>query len=269
MVHQVPVWSDNLVWLLVCEARGEAAAVDGPEAGPVLEACERLGVRLSTILNTHTHRDHVGINHELGAEALSGMRVIGPRSKRAEIPGLSEAVEDGSEFELFGVKMKAILTEGHIDGHTSYACDGAVFTGDCMFVAGCGYLFDGPPSKMNRSLERLACLPPETLVFCAHEYTQDNLRFAWTVDGENQALADRIRDVWRLRAEGRSTVPTRIELERATNPFVRADQAALRDAALAQFPGRALDSRAEVFAALRELKDGKAYKDLGDTHLPL
>lgn len=267
-VHQVPAWQDNLVWLVASPSRAEAAAVDGPEAAPVLEACERLGLRLTTILNTHTHPDHIGLNAALG-DRLRSMRVVGPRARADEIPGLTEGVEDGDRFELFGETVRVMLTEGHIDGHVSYLLGEALFCGDTLFGAGCGYLFDGPPRKMFDSLTRLARLPEETLVFCAHEYTQDNLRFAWSVDGDNEALAERIRETWRIRGEGASSVPSTIGLERRTNPFLRADARSIRAAVAAGFPDRALDDAAEIFAATRALKDRKDYRALPDAELPV
>lgn len=265
--HQVPAWRDNFIWLLVSRARGEAAAVDGPEAGPALEACARLGVQLTTILNTHTHPDHVGLNADL--PNLAELRVVGPARKADEVPGLTEPVDEGDRFELFGVPVQVLLTEGHIDGHVSFVLEGAVFAGDTMFGAGCGYLFDGPPEKMFHSLERLAALPPDTRVFCAHEYTQDNLRFAWTVEPDNEALAERIRETWRVRRGGASTVPSTIELERATNPFLRSKSPTIRSKVAEAFPDRPLNEPVEVFAATRALKDRKDYRAFSDADLPL
>lgn len=266
-VHQVPAWQDNFIWLVVSKARGEAAAVDGPEAAPALDACRALGVRLTTILNTHTHPDHVGINHALGD--LSSIRVVGPKRKAADVPGLDEPVDEGDALELFGVPVKVMLTEGHIDGHVSYALDGAVFCGDTLFAAGCGYLFDGPPVKMHDSLQRLSALPDDTRVFCAHEYTQDNLRFAWSVEPDNEALRDRIRAAWAVRARGESTVPSTIGLEKATNPFLRPYSTTIRRTVAEAFPGRELATDADVFAATRALKDEKTYRERGDDVLPL
>jgi hydroxyacylglutathione hydrolase len=252
---------------VVSKARGEAAAVDGPEAAPALDACRALGVRLTTILNTHTHPDHVGINHALGD--LSSIRVVGPKRKAADVPGLDEPVDEGDALELFGVPVKVMLTEGHIDGHVSYALDGAVFCGDTLFAAGCGYLFDGPPVKMHDSLQRLSGLPDDTRVFCAHEYTQDNLRFAWSVEPDNEALRDRIRAAWAVRARGESTVPSTIGLEKATNPFLRPYSTTIRRTVAEAFPGRELATDADVFAATRALKDEKTYRERGDDVLPL
>ncbi|MCB9675101.1 MAG: hydroxyacylglutathione hydrolase [Alphaproteobacteria bacterium] len=268
-VHQIPVASDNLVWLLVSHARGEAAVVDGPpDAGPVLALCERLGVALTTVLNTHTHWDHIGVNQDLEKRGLlAGMRVVGAAAKRAEVPGITEAVGEGDTFELFGVPVRVMLTEGHIDGHVSYVVDGAVFCGDTLFAGGCGYLFDGPPAKMARSLQRLCELPGDTLVCCAHEYTEDNLRFAWMVEPDNAALAERIRRVWAIRADGGCSVPSTIEEERATNPFVRGGSPTLV-AKVRELGSLASDDYVTVFAATRALKDAKRHREV-ELHLPL
>lgn len=267
-VHQIPAWTDNFIWLIVSKARQEAAAVDGPEAGPALEACQRLGVRLTTILNTHTHHDHIGINRDLGTK-LGDLRVVGSKAKAEDVPGLTEAVNEGSVFDLFGVPVRVMLTEGHIDGHVSYVVGGAVFCGDTLFGAGCGYLFDGPPKKMHDSLRRLGDLPAETHVFCAHEYTQDNLRFAWSVEPDNLDLAERIRAAWTRRAAGGSTIPSSIGLERATNPFMRTGSPTIRARLRAALPDYPLERDDQVFAATRALKDRKDYRARGDDGLPL
>lgn len=269
-IHQVPVWQDNLVWIAVETATGEAAAVDGPDAEAVLAYCAAHGVRLTTILNTHTHMDHVGINHDLARRgALSGLRVLGPRRAADAVPGLTDPVDEGSTATIGGVEGCVMLTEGHIDGHVSYVFDDVLFCGDTLFAGGCGYLFDGPPSKMHESLTRLAALEPETRVCCAHEYTEDNLRFAFSVEPDNAGLIERIRRVWALRAEGRSAVPSTIAEERATNPFLRHGSPALRERVAAAMPDRALDSAEAIFAATRALKDRNDFRAIPDSALPL
>ena len=190
-VHQIPAWEDNLIWLLVDPTTRQATAVDGPEAAPVLDYCQRRGLDLCGILNTHTHRDHIGINQALAADGtLHGMRVVGCRTRADDIPGITESVDEGDTIEVGETDALILRTEGHIDGHLCYVFDGAVFCGDTMFGAGCGYLFDGPPAKMLNSLQRLAQLPDDTRVCCAHEYTEDNLRFAWMLEPDNAALAE-------------------------------------------------------------------------------
>lgn len=269
-VHQVPVWQDNLVWLLVDPAAETAAAIDGPEAGPVLRYLEARGLRLGAIFNTHTHADHIGINAELKkAGALTGLQVYGPDRARDEVPGLTHPVKDGDTVHFEGTAGRVLLTEGHIDGHVSYVLEDVLFCGDTLFGGGCGYLFDGPPAKMHDSLTRLAELPEQTKVCCAHEYTQDNLRFAWSIDSENEALAQRIQQVWAQRERGECTVPSTIAIERATNPFLRHQVPKLRARVQAAFPDRHLDTPGEVFAATRALKDRKDYQRLTDADLPL
>jgi hydroxyacylglutathione hydrolase len=168
-----------------------------------------------------------------------------------------------------GVDGHVLLTEGHLDGHVSYIFEDVLFCGDTLFGAGCGYLFDGPPSAMHESLQRLAQLEDGTRVCCAHEYTEDNLRFAWSVEPSNSALRDRIQSTWAIRAQGKSSVPSTIGVERATNPFIRVHSAELRGQLKAEMPELRLDDDAAVFAATRALKDGKAYKTIGDAALPL
>jgi len=269
-VHQVPAAEDNLVWLVECVASGEVAAVDGPSAKETLAYCDANGLKLTTILNTHTHPDHVGINRDLGRRGLlEGMRVVGFSGRPADIPGLTEGVDEGSVVMLGAVEGRVLRTEGHIDGHISFLFGDVLFCGDTLFTAGCGYLFDGPPETMHASLERLALLPAETRVCCAHEYTQDNLRFAWSVEPGNADLAQRIRSTWEARSRGECVVPSTIGLERRTNPFLRTQSSEVRASVAAAWSGRELATGAEVFAATRELKDRKDYRLLGEDALPL
>lgn len=268
-VHQIPAATDNLVWLVVTRD-GEAAAVDGPDAGAVLEYCERNGFRLTAILNTHTHGDHVGINRDLEKRGLlADLRVVGPRRAARDVPGLKEPVDDGDTFHFGGVEGQVLLTEGHLNGHVSFVMDGLLFCGDTLFGAGCGYLFDGPPEKMHASLTRLSKLPGDTLVCCAHEYTQDNLRFAYSVEPDNQDLRERLRSAWQVRGRGESTLPSTIELERRTNPFLRHGSAPLVERVRRAMPDRRLESPEEIFAATRALKDQKHYRSIPDTELPV
>jgi len=269
-VHQVPDASDNLVWIARCTATGTAAVIDGPGAKAALAYCEAAGFGLDAVFNTHTHHDHIGINlglRKLGR--LDGLRVVGSASRSDDIPGLTEPVRAGDTVRLGEVEGRVLLTEGHLDGHISFVFGEVVFCGDTLFAGGCGYLFDGPPEKMFDSLMTLAALAPSTRVCCAHEYTQDNLRFAWSVEPDNPALAERIRAVWATRSEGRCTVPSTIAEERATNPFLRPGSASIRRAVSAAFPERDLSTHAAVFAATRALKDTKAYRTLTDDSLPL
>jgi len=268
-VHQIPASRDNLVWLLVAPGTREAAVVDGPDAAGTLAYCEAHGLTLTTILNTHTHGDHVGINRDLARRGrLDGLRVVGPARAAAAVPGLTEPVDEGDAVDFGGVTGRVLLTEGHIDGHVSYLFEDALLCGDTLFAGGCGYLFDGPPAKMHQSLERLATLPGETRVCCAHEYTLDNLRFAWTVEPGNAALAARIGEVRAIRAAGGATVPSTIAVERATNPFLRHASGELRDNVAAAWPGRACETPEQIFTLTRALKDRRDYKAVPDEELP-
>ena len=269
-IHQIPSWQDNLIWLMVSTESGEAAAVDGPEAESVLAYCKTNDFRLTTIFNTHTHGDHVGINHELQRRGLlADIRVVGPARAASAVPGITELVDEGDSVAFGGATARVLLTEGHINGHISFVFGDVLFCGDTLFAGGCGYLFDGPPEKMYASLHRLQSLDGTTRVCWAHEYTQDNLRFAWSVEPDNEALAERIRVVWPLRAAGGCTVPSTIADECATNPFLRWHSETLKQHVAEQMPGTRLDSAVNIFAATRALKDKKNYRRLADDVLPL
>ena len=265
-VHGIPAAQDNIIWAIVSRESNEAAFVDGPDAAPALEFLEREGLKLRAILNTHTHFDHIGINQALDARGLlKGVDVYGAASREGEIPGLNHPLEDGDAFELFGARFDVMLTEGHIDGHLSYLVDGLVFTGDTLFGAGCGYLFDGPPEKMHASLTRLAALPDTTLVFPAHEYTEDNLRFAHSVEPDNEALIARIREDFARRGRGECTLPSSVLMERKTNPFLRHHSATLiENVAGAMGVDRGAPPE-KIFAATRALKDRKDYRALPES----
>ncbi len=253
-VHAVTAATDNYCWLLADSETGDVVVVDGPEAAPVLKFVESRGWRLVSIWNTHTHGDHIGINQELLASKLT---VVGPLG----CPGLTRLVDEGDRIPFADVEALVWRTEGHLKGHLSFVLPGAVFCGDTLFAGGCGYLFGGDAPAMFRSLMRLASLPPETRVCCAHEYTWDNLKFAWSVEPENRALAERIRSVRALRAEGRGEVPSTIALEQATNPFLRPGSPEIR----ARVAGASFEA---VFAATRAWKDQKEYRSIEDDAMP-
>ncbi|MCF8483198.1 MAG: hydroxyacylglutathione hydrolase [Rhodospirillum sp.] len=249
-IHQIPVLSDNYIYLVRCQATGACAVVDPAEAEPALDKARELGWTITHILNTHHHFDHTGGNEAI--KAATGATVIGYGPDANRIPGIDRTVVDGDRIMLGGARAEVIATPGHTSGHVSYwfPASHALFCGDTLFSAGCGRLFEGTASQMWASLSRLRDLPAETLIFCAHEYTQSNITFALTVDPRNQALRDRAIEVDTLRAEGNPTIPSFLGQERAFNPFLRADKADFQ-AALSMAGADPVD----VFATTRLKKD--------------
>ncbi|MBV8971887.1 MAG: hydroxyacylglutathione hydrolase [Sphingomonadaceae bacterium] len=219
-VVQVPVLSDNYVYL--AHDGDETAVIDPAVAEPVLAAAAARGWRITQILNTHWHPDHVGAN--LAIKEATGCQIAGPAGEASKIPGIDRAVADGEQVAVGGAEGVVIDVPGHTAGHNAYyfAGAGVLFCGDTLFALGCGRLFEGTPGQMHASLAKLMALPDATRVYCAHEYTQANARFAVTVEPGNAALAERVVAIDAARASGRPTVPSTIRLERATNPFVRA-----------------------------------------------
>lgn len=239
-VVQVPVLSDNYVYLAHDAASGETAVVDPAVAEPVLAAAAARGWRITAILNTHWHPDHVGAN--LAIKEATGCAITGPTGEAAKIPGLDRAVREGDEVRIGTSFGRVIDVPGHTAGHNAYhfAADAVLFCGDTLFAMGCGRLFEGTPDQMFASLGKLMALPDDTLVYCAHEYTASNGRFALTVEPDNAELRSRMEQVIAARGAGRPTVPSTIALERATNPFTRAgsvDELAVRRSAKDSFRG--------------------------------
>lgn len=249
-IEQFTCRSDNFGVLVRDRATGVTALVDAPEEGPILAAIGRTGWRPSLLLVTHHHPDHVEAN--LALKDRFGLRIVGPRAEADRIPGIDETVAEGAAITLGEQTVRVVETPGHTAGHVSYHLPvaGVAFTGDTLFALGCGRLFEAPPEVMFASLAKLAALPGETAVYCGHEYTLANARFALSVDPGNARLKARADKVEALRAEGKPTLPTTIAAERATNPFLRADDPAIRQAL-----GMEAASDAEVFAELRRRKD--------------
>jgi hydroxyacylglutathione hydrolase len=246
----IPAFQDNYIWLLV--RNGHAVVVDPGDAKPVLGELQRAKLKLRDIVVTHHHSDHVGGVTEL-ADACQG-RVWGPA--RETIPRRLVALADGDAVELLGERFTVLDVPGHTLGHIALHAPalGALLCGDTLFAGGCGRLFEGTPRQMFHSLVRLAALPPHTRVYCAHEYTLSNLRFARAVEPHNEALAQRQRDCEAQRARGEPTVPSTIGIERATNPFLRCGEPEVRAAAERHTPGSSADPVA-TFAALRAWKN--------------
>jgi hydroxyacylglutathione hydrolase len=248
-IRQIPVLKDNYVYLVHDPETGTTGVVDPSVAEPVLRTLPETGWRLSHILNTHHHPDHTGGN--LAIKQATGAIIVGPRADRDRIPGIDVALGEGERYALGAQAAEVFDVPGHTRGHIAFwfAQSRALFCGDTLFLMGCGRLFEGTPEQMWHSLGKLRALPPETRVYCGHEYTQANARFALTVDPANEALVARARRVDALRAEGKSTVPGTMAEEVATNPFLRADQPALQQAA--GTPGDAV----ATFAVIRRRKD--------------
>jgi hydroxyacylglutathione hydrolase len=245
-VHQFPCLSDNYGFLALDEGSGLAACIDTPEAGAILRELEKLGWKLELILNTHWHPDHAGGNAEI--KAATGATVVAPAEVTRLTP-IDREVKGGDRVRLGETEFEVIESGGHTLGHITYydAADGIAFVGDTIFALGCGRLFEGTPQQMWDSLQRLAALPDDTRVYCAHEYTASNARFALSVD-DDPALRARAADVFAARERGEWTVPTTIGLEKATNPFLRAP-------ALAARVGAAGEPDYKAFAAVRAAKD--------------
>lgn len=247
-VIPVPCLSDNYAYLVTADGSREAFVVDPSEAEPVIAAVEREGLDLVAIVNTHHHHDHVGGNEGLRAR-FGALPVYAHASDEGRIPALTERVEEGRRLRVAGVDLDPLHVPGHTTGAVAYVVEGAVFTGDTLFVAGCGRLFEGTPEMMHRSLsEKLGRLPPETRVYCGHEYTVSNLRFAVHAEPDNRAAAEKLDRARATRERGEPTVPSTIGEELQTNPFLRCGEPSLS----AHFPGA---SAVEVFAAVRRAKD--------------
>jgi hydroxyacylglutathione hydrolase len=248
-VIRIPAFKDNYIWLL---RNGAAAVVVDPgDARPVLNVLEREGLSLAAILITHHHADHQGGVANLLAHGACP--VFGPAAE--SITGLTQPLRGGEviRVDALDAEFRVLPVPGHTLGHLAYYGAGCVFCGDTLFGAGCGRLFEGTPAQMLDSLERLAALPDETAVYCAHEYTEANLRFALAVEPGNRRLQARVDEVAVSRAKGLSTVPSTIALERATNPFLRCSEAEV--IASAQRTASVGSGPLEVFTALREWKN--------------
>lgn len=221
-IVRIAALSDNYIWLVHDPDSSETMVVDPAEAAPVLAEAEKRGWTISAIWNTHWHPDHTGGNAAI--KQTTGAPVIAPAAEAAKIPTADRLVAEGDIVMLGRHAATVLETPAHTAGHITYhfADDGVVFTGDTLFAMGCGRLFEGTAAQMHANLQRLAELPPETSVYCAHEYTLSNARYARVAEPDNQAVADRLAEVEAMRERGEATVPTTIALERATNPFMRA-----------------------------------------------
>lgn len=252
-VHLVPCLKDNYAYLVHAPGRAEALVVDASEEAPVAAALQRLGLTPVGILATHHHHDHVGGNEGLLAR-YPALRVFGYRSDRGRIPGQTDFLDDEQEVELAGIGFKALHIPGHTLGAVAYVAEGAAFTGDTLFAAGCGRLFEGTAAQMYESLnEKLGALPDATKIYCGHEYTLSNLKFAQTLEPHNAAILQKLSWAKAARDRGEPTLPSTLGEERLTNPFLRVSEADV----VASVNARLADDKSPraVLAAVRAMKD--------------
>ncbi len=249
-IFQFPCRDDNYGVILRDRETGTTISIDAPETDAIDDVLESKGLKLTHILTTHHHGDHVAGNEAL--KAKYGCEIIGPKDEEAKIPGIDKAVAHGDTFEIDGHAISVIGTPGHTLGQIAYYFpdQGAAFCADALFALGCGRIFEGTPQMMFTALSRLQALPDETMVYAGHEYTLANAKFALSVDPNNQQLIDRAREIELLRDDGKPTLPTTMQLEKQTNPFLRASDPAIR-AVL----DMADASDLEVFTEIRSRKD--------------
>eukprot|EP01025_Chloroclados_australasicus_P054158 TRINITY_DN6416_c0_g3_i4.p1 TRINITY_DN6416_c0_g3~~TRINITY_DN6416_c0_g3_i4.p1 ORF type:complete len:316 (-),score=23.72 TRINITY_DN6416_c0_g3_i4:445-1392(-) len=250
-VFRIPALSDNYIWLLVEPKSQKVAIVDPGESSPVVDALSKMSLGLDYIFNTHHHWDHTGGNIDL--KRKYNATIVGPKADEARIPGIDIALQEGEIWNFGELEMKVFDTPGHTRGHITlwFPAAKAVFPGDTLFAIGCGKVFEGTFEQMWNSLSKIRSLPPDTQVYCAHEYTQSNARFAVTADPSNQDLLKRKEVVDQARQKGLATVPSLLEEELKTNPFLRPDSDGVRNA---MRKGKDVPD-VNVFAAVRSAKD--------------
>lgn len=254
-IDALPAFTDNYIWLLQDTANQRCAVVDPGDATPVLAWLEQHpGWELSDIMVTHHHADHVGGVEQL--KKATGARVLGPAAEN--IPARDVALKDNDPISVLGLNFTVYAVPGHTLGHIAFYHDDPtaplLFCGDTLFAAGCGRLFEGTPEQMHQSLSRLAALPGSTLVYCTHEYTLSNLRFAQAVEPGNVDIAERFAQVSQWRSENRISLPSNLALERRTNPFIRTNETSVKEKA-DERTGTDNQSPSAIFASLRAWKD--------------
>ncbi len=262
-VERIPTLGDNYTYLIIDEATNEAAAVDAPEAGPVVARVDALGVNLTKVLSTHHHWDHSAANPELAQRYQAP--VFGHASDADRIPGFTNGLEEGDRIKVGQLEAEVIFIPAHTRGHIAYVFPDAVFCGDTLFAAGCGRLFEGNPKMMHEALNlKLGRLPDETRVYCGHEYTESNLRFALSVEPSNAATQKKMEWVRARRAEAASdwhdateaefSIPSTIADEKATNPFMRLDSPEIIESVRKAHPASDADP-VTILGHIRAMKD--------------
>lgn len=244
----IPCLTDNYAFLIHNSSSGQTAVVDVPDANPVKAKLQELNWTLNTILITHHHADHID-----GVEELRNayqVQVIGHSLDKHRLPKLDQEVSSGEEFDLCGKSCKVISADGHTVGHIAYVVDNAAFTGDSLMALGCGRLFEGTPEMMWNTLNRIADLPDDTIIYSGHEYTAANAEFALHIDPDNSDLQNRFESIKQTRASRQPTVPSELSLEKATNPFLRSGEPSIKN-----FLGMENESDLAVFAEIRARKD--------------
>ncbi|MDQ0996974.1 hydroxyacylglutathione hydrolase [Phyllobacterium ifriqiyense] len=220
-IEQFNARSDNFGVLIHDPETNLTASIDAPEEQPILDALKRRGWKLTHILTTHHHNDHIEAN--LALKKRFGVEIVGPEAEKSQIPGIDRTLSHGDHFQFGSFEIEVISTPGHTNGEISFFIPAAkvLFAGDTLFSLGCGRLLEGTPATMFESLQKLVALPGDTQVYCGHEYSESNARFALSIDPDNSALKERAREITALRAAGQPTLPTTILREMATNPFLR------------------------------------------------
>ncbi len=252
-IEPIKAFEDNYIWLITRDGTDNCAVVDPGDEEPVIEELEKRGLKLTTILVTHKHYDHTGGIDEL-QKRYPGIAVFGPGNE--PIRQITRPVENGQQITLPGMALdfEVLSIPGHTEGHVAYLADNVLFCGDTLFAGGCGRVFTGTFEQMSASLERIAKLPPETQLYCAHEYTLANVGFGLWVEPESESLKKRRQAVESAVSQGRPTVPSSLQEELDTNPFLRVEQKIVI-AAAQQWAGRPLNNNVQIFTALRQWKD--------------
>jgi hydroxyacylglutathione hydrolase len=251
----IPVLSDNYAYLIIDEATNEAGVVDPSEAGPVAEVIKREGVKFTTIINTHHHWDHVGGNKELVQE-FPALKVYGHKHDETRTPCITNMIDEGDTVRIGNLEARFLFVPCHTSGHivAYFEAEKSMFTGDTLFIAGCGRLFEGTAADMHANMVKLMQLPDDTKIYFGHEYTVKNLQFALTLEPNNIKVQEKLRWAQEMGAKNQSTIPGTVAEEKEINPFVRVDSTELQEHVKKEFPQIALDP-VSVLEKTRYLKD--------------